>query len=243
MPRDVIQALPDLAVLNIRFAARSAEAVLAQALSGAFGRVAIVSSFGSESAVLLHMVAQMDRATPVVFIDTLMLFPETLAYQRELAGVLGLTDIRIIHPERRALFAEDADALLHRARPDACCDLRKTRPLAEALRGFDGWITGRKRFQGGARAALPLFERDSSGRTKTNPLAGWEARQIDDYLERHALPRHPLVARGFPSIGCAPCTGPAEPGEDPRAGRWRGREKTECGIHVAGGRIARRAAS
>jgi phosphoadenosine phosphosulfate reductase len=182
MPRDLIQAQvqarTDPDVLNTRFAARSAEAVLAEALSGAFGRVAMVSSFGAESVVLLHMAALIDRATPVLFIDTLMLFPETLAYQRELAGVLGLTDIRIIQPERRALFAEDTDALLHRARPDACCNLRKTRPLAEALRGFDGWITGRKRFQGAARAALPLFQRDSLGRTKINPLAGWEARQI-----------------------------------------------------------------
>ncbi|WP_209426154.1 phosphoadenylyl-sulfate reductase [Pararhodobacter sp. SW119] len=244
MPRDLIAARTDLALLNARFAGRPSEAALAHALSGELGPVAMVSSFGAESAVLLHMVAQADPATPILFIDTLMLFPETLAYQRDLAARLGLRDIRVIQPDRRDLFAEDADALLHRSRPDACCALRKTRPLDRALAGFDGWITGRKRFQGGARADLDLFEGDpASGRIKVNPLAGWDARALAGYIDRHALPRHPLVARGYPSIGCAPCTGPAAPGEDSRAGRWRGQDKTECGIHVVNGRVARRLAS
>jgi phosphoadenosine phosphosulfate reductase len=248
-PGDVAEAQgrradADPPLLNARFAERSAEAVLAHALSGALGRVALVSSFGAESAVLLHMLARIDRAAPVLFIDTLMLFPETLAYQRDLAGSLGLTGVRVVRPDRRALFAADADALLHRADPDRCCDLRKSRPLAVALEGFDGWISGRKRVQGGARAALELFEHDpESGRIKVNPLASWDARALAAYIDRHDLPRHPLVARGFPSIGCAPCTGPVAPGEDPRAGRWRGQEKTECGIHVAAGRIERRQAS
>ena len=244
MPRDVTSAQTDLPLLNARFAAKPAEAMLAYALSGTLGRVAMVSSFGADSAVLLHMLARIDPATPVLFIDTLMLFPETLAYQRELAETLGLTDIRVIGPDRRELFAEDTDALLHRAHADACCDLRKRRPLERALDGFDGWITGRKRFQGGARAGLDLFERDAeTGRIKVNPLAGWEARQLAAYMDRHALPRHPLLARGYLSIGCAPCTGPVAPGEDMRAGRWRGQDKTECGIHVVAGRVERRQAS
>ncbi len=244
MPRDLTTAQADLPLLNARFAGKPAEAVLAHALSGALGRVAMVSSFGADSAVLLHLLARIDRATPVLFIDTLMLFPETLAYQRDLAAALGLTDVRVIRPDRRALFAGDTDALLHRADPDACCELRKARPLAQALAGFDGWITGRKRFQGGARAEMALFEHEpGAARVKVNPLAGWDARALGAYMDRHALPRHPLVARGFPSIGCAPCTGPAAPGEDPRAGRWRGQDKTECGIHLVNGRIERRRAS
>lgn len=242
MPRDLPVAA-SLELLNLRFGAQPAEAALAHALSGALGRVAMVSSFGADSAVLLHMLSRIDRDTPVLFIDTLMLFPETLAYQRALAHHLGLTGIRVIRPDRQEIFAKDTDALLHRAHPDACCDLRKTRPLETALAGFDGWISGRKRFQGGARTDLDLFESEEAGRIKVNPLAGWDARAVASYLDRHALPRHPLVARGYPSIGCAPCTGPVAPGEDPRAGRWRGQEKTECGIHLAGGRIERRQAS
>lgn len=244
MPRDLTAPAADPVLLNACFAGQPAVAVLAHTLSGRMGRVAMVSSFGADSAVLLHMLAGIAPSTPVLFIDTLMLFPETLAYQRDLAERLGLADLRVIRPDRQALFAGDTDALLHRSNPDACCDLRKTRPLAQALSGFDGWITGRKRFQGATRVHLDLFESEpGSARIKVNPLAGWDARAVAAYLDRHALPRHPLVARGYPSIGCAPCTGPVAPGEDPRAGRWRGQEKTECGIHLVGGRIERRQAS
>ncbi|PQO24504.1 phosphoadenylyl-sulfate reductase [Rhodobacteraceae bacterium WD3A24] len=221
----------------------SAEAVLAGALEDpGVGRLALVSSFGAESVVLLHMVSRVAPATPVLFIDTLMLFEETRAYQRDLAATLDLRDIRVIGPDREELFRRDPDALLHRSNPDACCDLRKTRPLERALEGFDGWITGRKRHQTGARADLPLFEAEGTdGRLKLNPLADWTPEDIGAYIDHHALPRHPLVARGFPSIGCTPCTSRTRPGEDPRAGRWRGRDKTECGIHFGAGGHARRA--
>jgi phosphoadenosine phosphosulfate reductase len=200
------------------------------------GRVAMVSSFGADSAVLLHMVAQFDRTLPVIFIDTLALFPETLAYQQELAQTLGLRDIRRITPNREALFARDPDALLHLSDRESCCRLRKAEPLERALQGFDGWITGRKRFQADTRASLAPVEREpGTGRIRLNPLAGWSAAEIAAYLDRQALPRHPLVARGFPSIGCQPCTSPVRTGEDARAGRWRGSAKTECGIHFIGG--------
>jgi len=200
------------------------------------GRVAMVSSFGADSAVLLHMVAQIDRALPVIFIDTLALFPETLAYQRDLAAHLGLTDIRRITPDRNALFTRDPDALMHLSDRESCCQLRKAEPLARALQGFDGWITGRKRFQADTRASLATVEREpDTGRIRLNPLAGWRAEEIAAYLDRHALPCHPLVARGYPSIGCQPCTSPVRTGEAPRAGRWRGSDKTECGIHFIGG--------
>lgn len=238
--------LRDLGALSAHFR-DDAEAILQFTLSGALGRIALVSSFGADSAVLLHMASRIAPATPVLMIDTLMLFPETLAYQRQLAEALGLRDVRVLTPSRQALFTEDPETVLHVAEPDACCDLRKTRPLNEALAGFDGWITGRKRAQGGARAALQSFERDPAGGAqgllKINPLAGWDGAMLRAYHEAHALPRHPLVARGFPSIGCAPCTSPVAAGESPRAGRWRGKAKDECGIHVVDGRVIRRQAS
>ena len=226
-----------VAKLNATYAQQSAPAVLAHALTDpSVGSLALVSSFGAESVVLLHLVSVIDRSVPVVFLDTEMLFPETLHYQQEVADQLGLTDVRRITPERRDLFLHDNDGLLHRSDVDACCALRKTGPLERALEGFDGWITGRKRFQGGTRASLALFETDGA-RIKVNPLANWSVENVQDYMQNNRLPPHPLVARGYPSIGCAPCTSAVRAGEDPRAGRWRGQDKTECGIHVVNGKI------
>ena len=224
-----------VAALNARYRHHAATDVLRGAIRDA-GRIALVSSFGADSVVLLHMVAVTDRDLPVIFVDTGMLFTETLVYQQEVAERLGLRDLRII----RADAGRDTDGTLHRRDTDACCALRKTRPLQAALEGFDGWITGRKRFQAGSRAALDFFEvEDGTGRIKINPLAHWAAQDLRTYMEENRLPRHPLVARGYPSIGCAPCTTPVAPGEDPRAGRWRGQTKEECGIHFVNGRIVR----
>ncbi|MDP5085327.1 MAG: phosphoadenylyl-sulfate reductase [Yoonia sp.] len=216
---------------NILHRKSDAQTLLRHALSDVqIGKVALVSSFGAEAVVLLHMVSEIDKRTPVIFLDTEMLFPETLSYQRDLSAQLGLTDVRIIGPERNAVLTEDVDGLLHQADPDACCDLRKTRPLNAALAEFGGWVTGRKRYQGGQRAQLPLFEMEDR-KIKINPLADWTSQDVQDYIARHDLPRHPLVAQGYPSVGCMPCTTRVSALEDPRAGRWRGIEKTECGIH------------
>ena len=229
-----------VAALNRRYRHHSAIAVLERALGDPqVGRIAMVSSFGAESVALLHLVATIDRTTPVLFVDTRMLVPETLAYQSDIAARLGLTDVRRIRPRQLDLTGEDRDGTLHARDADACCDLRKTRPLETALAEFDAWITGRKRFQNAARAALDFFEADGSERIKVNPLAHWTPEDVQDYMTNNRLPRHPLVARGFPSIGCAPCTGPVAPGEDPRSGRWRGQDKEECGIHFINGRIVR----
>ncbi len=226
--------------LNNRYVHHGATAVLERALGDAdTGRVALVSAFGAESVVLLHMVSVIDRSTPVLFIDTEMLFPETLSYQAELAQKLGLTDIRTIHASRTTLAHADPDGRLHQTDPDACCDLRKTQPLHHALAPFDAWITGRKRFQGGQRANLAFFEAEQEARIKINPLAHWQPDDVHEYMINNRLPRHPLVARGFPSIGCAPCTSPVSAGEDPRAGRWRNTEKQECGIHFVDGKMVR----
>lgn len=208
-----------------------------------FGRIAAVSSFGAESAVLLHLIAQVDPATPVLFIDTRMLFAETLDYKVRLTRHLGLTDVRTVSPDGSVIRDRDAWGRLHQTDPDACCDFRKTNVLDRALDDFDGWITGRKRFQALTRSDIEMVETAANGKTKFNPLAFWTPELLADHAERHDLPQHPLVDHGYASIGCAACTKPVKDGEDARAGRWRGRDKTECGIHIVDGAIIRGAAS
>lgn len=229
-----------VAALNGRYRHHAATAVMERALRDPdVGEVALVSSFGAESVVLLHMVSVIAPGTPVLFIDTQMLFAETLAYQEEVASKLGLTNVQVIRAAETAIARDDPDGTLHQFSTDACCNLRKTVPLETALSGYDAWITGRKRFQGGQRAALDFFEVETEARMKINPLAHWDKQDVQDYMIENRLPRHPLVARGYPSIGCAPCTSPVKPGEDERAGRWRGAAKTECGIHFIGGKAVR----
>ena len=196
------------------------------------GKLALVSSFGAESAVLLHMAAQVDPSIPVLFLDTGMLFGQTLDYRKSLAARLGLTDVRDLRPRYQDLATQDPNSDLWKRDTDACCNIRKVIPLDHALEGFDAWITGRKRFQGGDRLRLKVVE-DAAPHTKFNPLANWTKADIDAYAAEHDLPAHPLVAQGFPSIGCWPCTSPVDDGDDLRAGRWAGQDKTECGIHVA----------
>ncbi|NRB36036.1 MAG: phosphoadenylyl-sulfate reductase [Rhodobacteraceae bacterium] len=234
---------PDLrdavAQLNARFRHHSATDVLRAALA-AREEIALVSSFGAESVVLLHMLAVADKAAPVLFIDTEMLFTETLVYQTELAERLGLQNLRILRADDAQLAARDPDGTLHQRDTDACCTLRKTEPLHRALAPLDGWITGRKRFQSGRRATLEFFEIEpDSGKLKINPLAHWTPDDVRDYMDANNLPRHPLVAQGYPSIGCAPCTSQVKPGEDARAGRWRNTDKDECGIHLVNGKFVR----
>jgi phosphoadenosine phosphosulfate reductase len=204
-----------------------------EAAVAAFGdRLALVSSFGAESAVLLDLVSRVKADIPILFLDTGMLFGQTLDYRRQLAARLGLTGVRDLRPQYNDLAVTDPEAKLWQTDTDACCHVRKVLPLDRALADFDGWITGRKRFHGGSRLALPVVE-EADGKIKFNPLANWTKADLDAYAAEHDLPAHPLVAQGFPSIGCWPCTHPVEDGQDVRAGRWAGQDKTECGIHVA----------
>jgi phosphoadenosine phosphosulfate reductase len=194
-------------------------------------RLAVVSSFGTESAALLKVMADVDPAIPVIFLDTGWLFEETLTYRDTLIAKLGLRDVRSIKPLERTLSREDPDRELWFTDPDACCRIRKVEPLKRALAPFNAWINGRKRFQGGARAAMPVVEADAA-RLKFNPFANVLREQIADIYAGADLPPHPLKASGFHSIGCKPCTSRTSSDEDARAGRWRGRPKTECGIHT-----------
>jgi phosphoadenosine phosphosulfate reductase len=221
-----------VAVLNARFGQLDARDAIARTAEDLFpGRNALVSSFGADSAVLLHLVADVDPSIPVIFLDTGRLFAETIEYRTRLSERLGLTDVRTVTPDADRLAENDPHRALWMTNPDLCCQIRKTEPLNRALAGIDAWFTGRKRFQNAQRAALRLFEADGT-RIKVNPLASWSIVDLKAYAERHDLPEHPLVAKGYPSIGCVPCTSRVAVGEDQRAGRWRGLSKTECGIHV-----------
>lgn len=223
--------------LNRMFRGAETEEWLRAVIEGSLaGDSAIVSSFGAESAVLLHLVSQIDASIPVLFLDTGKHFPETLAYRDQLAETLGL-DLVNLHPEIADLEQKDETGLRWSYDPDGCCELRKVKPLEKALVGFDASFTGRKAFQSSTRANLPRFEVDTSdaqGRLKINPLIDWDSDRIKAYFEEFDLPRHPLIEQGYPSIGCSPCTRPVAEGDDPRAGRWAGWDKVECGIHKPG---------
>ena len=227
-----VPALPPAAALDDVLRHASPAEVIAAALK-IVGRehLALVSSFGTESAALLKVMADVDPAIPVVFLDTGWLFQETLDYRDTLTRQLGLTDVRSIKPLEETLSCEDRDKELWFSNPDACCRIRKVEPLARALKPFSAWINGRKRFQGGARADIPVVEQDGA-RLKFNPFANVSREEIEAIYKSANLPPHPLAAKGFLSVGFMPCTSRSEADDDARAGRWRGRDKTECGIHT-----------
>lgn len=217
--------------LTERYGRLEGAALLAAVHQALDGRIALVSSFGAESAVLLALAAEATPDFPVILVNTGKLFGETLRYRDQLVKRLGLTNLREVGPTAEDLAVGDPNGLLFSQNHDACCHLRKTIPLDRALAGFDGWITGRKRFQAATRAALPLFEAEGD-KIKVNPLAAWDKARLEEEFTRRDLPRHPLEADGFLSIGCYTCTERVAPGADPRSGRWAGTDKTECGIHM-----------
>jgi phosphoadenosine phosphosulfate reductase len=228
----LLQPQPSAAELDRALRDAAPADIIAEALK-IFGRdrLALVSSFGTESAALLKVMADVDPAIPVIFLDTGWLFEETLAYRDTLTAKLGLRDVRSIQPLEETLKREDPERELWFSDPDACCRIRKVEPLARALNPFAAWINGRKRFQGGLRAEIPVVEQDGA-RLKFNPFANISREAIEAIYTSADLPPHPLVAKGFRSVGCMPCTSRAEADEDARAGRWRGRPKSECGIHT-----------
>lgn len=222
--------ISELRGIHETYAGLEARELIAPLVRDFKGRLAVVSSFGAESAVLLHMVAQVDKATPVIFLDTGKVFWETHAYRAKLVDLLGLTDVRIVTPDAADLAAQDADGTLHKSNADQCCHIRKTLPLERALAGIDVVVSGRKRYHGGERQNLTAVNFDGK-RIKAEPLAAFTALDIDRYMKAHKLPAHPLTEIGYFSIGCEPCTQPGGSADDPRAGRWAGSAKSECGIH------------
>ncbi len=228
-----LAALEEASDLEARYGRLEPEDVIALALDRFEGRIGTVSSFGADSAILLHMIAAADPSVPVMFLDTGKHFEETIAYRDRLAADLGLRDLRILTPDEEALRRHDPDGILHKSDTDACCAIRKVEPMARAVDPFRAWFTGRKRFQSNSRQGLAVFEA-VRGRVRINPLAAWGTSQLASYMRQHRLRENPLVAYGYLSIGCFPCTEPAKPGEDARSGRWSGQAKTECGIHLSG---------
>ena len=224
-----------LKALQERAKDRDAHGILELALTGELaGKTAVVSSFGAESAVLLHLVAQIDPLTPILFLNTGKLFGETLRYRDRLQDTLGLGDVRSLSPSLDERNKHDPEGTLWSRNTDACCDFRKTVPLNRALEPFLAQVTGRKRFQTRERADMQPVE-FFQGRLRFNPLWQWDLHQLEAFMDRHKLPRHPLVEDGYPSIGCMPCTRRVQAGEDYRAGRWSGLDKDECGIHLTDG--------
>lgn len=237
-----MQKLPDAerdardeaSALEARYGHLEPELVLELTIDQFFpDQIAAVSSFGNGSAVLLHMIAEIDKSFPVVFLDTRKHFPETLEYRDRLIAELGLTDIQIVKPDPAALLTNDPDGKLHGIDTDGCCAIRKVEPMARAVAPWRAWITGRKRYQAQTRESLPVFEAVGP-RIRINPLAAWRPTDMAAYAKVHDLPVHPLAAYGYLSIGCLPCTEPAQAGGDERSGRWAGMAKTECGIHLSG---------
>ena len=231
---DAAGAAARAADLEAGFAALDAHELIERAITEWFpGEIAVVSSFGADSAVLLKLIADVDPSVPVAFLDTGKHFGETLQYRDQLADDLGLTNVKIIHPLDDALLAGDPDGLLHQSDTTACCDIRKVEPMARAVEPYRVWFTGRKRHQASTRSTMPVFEAVGE-RIRINPIADWTTEDLAAYMRAHDLRENPLVAYGYLSIGCFPCTQPVEAGGDARSGRWAGQAKTECGIHLTG---------
>lgn len=234
LPESEAEALAEAANLDALYSHLPAQEVIARAAHDHFpGRIAAVSSFGADSAVLLHMIAEIDRDLPIVFLDTGKHFEETLQYRDALVADFGLSNVQVVAPEEAALERVDPRGVLHQTDTDACCQVRKVEPMARAVLPFDAWFTGRKRFQASTRHAMPVFE-SVGPRIRINPLARWTTSDQADYMRKHALRANPLVAYGYLSIGCFPCTQPVQEGDDARSGRWAGHAKVECGIHLSG---------
>jgi phosphoadenosine phosphosulfate reductase len=232
-PESILGETPDekVARLNAELRGASAQEIIRAAVREFGRKITYVSSFGAESAAMLGLIAEVDPGMPIVFIDTGMHFHQTLQYRDTLRDFLKLSDIRTVHPVPEEVKAVDPKGVLNKTDPDACCEVRKVRPLEPALEGFDAWITGRKRFHGGGRAHLPVVELSES-RYKVNPLASWTHEDVEAYFASRRLPHHPMVADGYPSIGCWPCTVRPEDPSDIRSGRWVGFKKEECGLHL-----------
>jgi phosphoadenosine phosphosulfate reductase len=234
LPDAGAEALAEAANLDALYGHLRPEQIIARAVRDHFaGSIAAVSSFGADSAVLLNMIAEVDRDMPVIFLDTGKHFEETLQYRDALVADFGLSNVQVVKPEDAALARLDPKGILHQTDTDACCEIRKVEPLARALAPFSAWFTGRKRFQASTRNAMPVFE-SVGARIRINPLARWTTADQADYMRSHALRANPLVAYGYLSIGCFPCTQPVQDGEDARSGRWAGHAKVECGIHLSG---------
>ena len=222
----------DLARLNSQFEISAPQEILNWAVENYWPSIVMSSSFQTQSVPLLHMVAQIKPELPIYFLDTGYHFPETLLYKEKLQKTLGLNVIDLRNEELDGPQESVPGGPLYRSDPDRCCYLRKVAPMEKALQDVQAWVTGIRREQTVHRPRANIFERKSNGLLKVNPLLNWVQKDVWSYISRHDLPVHPLFSQGYLSIGCAPCTRPAQPGEDERTGRWAGSAKVECGLHT-----------
>ena len=228
----------ELEALNARFETAHPREVLRWALvDSGLERVAIASAFQAEGTVAIHMAVGIRPDVPILFLETGFQFAETLAFKERLTEQLGLNVVDLVGEYSNERQAAEFGERLYERDPEQCCEINKVRPMFEALRGLDAWITSVRRDSSPTRASTPIVDRYElePGReiVKVNPMATWTRPQVWGYLKEHDLPHNPLYDLGYASIGCAPCTRLRFAGEPERAGRWAGISKWECGIHVA----------
>ena len=226
--------IPQIQKLNEQFESKKPLEIVKWAVKEFGNRIAVTSSFGPESGVLLHMVSQVDPSTPVLFLETGYHFPETLEYKNHLTQRLGLKNVRDLraNPERREALVEKNDGIPYEKNPDRCCHINKVEPLDEALKQFNAWMSGIRRHQTDFRRSIRIIEEYEGKLYKISPLVNFTSRDAWWYLKENNIPQHPLYEKGYLSIGCWPCTRPVQAGDDERSGRWAGKAKKECGIHL-----------
>ena len=218
------------AAVNARLEHASAETIADWAVATFGTKLTVASSM--QDTILPHMFGTRLPGVDVLFLETGYHFAETTATREESAKRFPITIINAMPKQTVAEQDAQYGAQLHERDPNLCCAMRKVEPLERSLKGYDAWVTGARRVDAVTRAQMPVIQWDGvHGLVKISPLALWSDDQIEKYQADHDLPRNPLVAQGYPSIGCAPCTRAVKPGEDARAGRWAGQDKTECGIH------------
>ncbi len=230
----LVHKLKNLEKLNEEFEHKKPQEIVAWALNEFGGRLAVTSSFGPESGTLLHMVSEVNPATPVLFLETGFHFPETLEYKETLTRLFGLTnviDLRADAKKRDDLIA-DYENVPYEKNPDLCCQINKVEPLDAALKNYDGWMSGIRRHQTDFRKSIRIIEEYEGEIYKIGPLVNFTSRDSWWYLKENRIPQHPLYEKGYLSIGCWPCTRPVQAGDDERSGRWAGKSKKECGIHT-----------
>ena len=222
----------DLPYLNQQFEQQSPAEILQWSWEVFGPNIAASSSFQTQSLPLLHLISQICPDMPIIFLDTGFHFPETLAFRDELQARFKL-NIIVTRPviEKSQLLLRYGEGL-YRRDPDLCCYLNKVEPMQRVMAGLPAWVSGVRRDQTEYRTGLRTLEPQPSGLLKIHPLLHWTGQEVSAYIDRYQLPSHPLMAKGYPSVGCAPCTRAVSSGELERAGRWAGLTKTECGLHL-----------
>jgi phosphoadenosine phosphosulfate reductase len=228
-----IASREELARVALELEGRSAEEILTWAADRYAPRLTFATGFGMEGCAIIDLIGRASLPIDLFTLDTGLLFPETYDLWRRLEDRYHVT-IRAVRPEHTVDQQATAEGPeLWGSDPDRCCELRKMQPLRAALAGFDAWLSAIRRDQTPDRADAPVVGWDGKfGLVKVNPLVRWTFDEVRAHVRKHDVPYNPLHDEGYPSIGCRPCTSPVAAGEDPRAGRWRGREKKECGLHI-----------